>query len=170
MFGEVVRVAGAGAGRERVRQDVEDDRDRLHPLDRGLQRLVLEGDDHLGLGVDRRVDQAGQRRQVALGARDLELVVPPPLQIRLLQADLEGVLAPFAPDPVGRPDDRNHRYGPRAGGTCRGGVRGCALAGVGPLAAGRRGQQRPDSPPGPGHARQELEPSVTTHAHPPLEK
>jgi len=68
----------------------------------GLQGGILEGDDHLGLGVDRGVDQARECRQIALGAGDLELVVLPFLHVRFPHPQLDRVLTPFATHPVGR--------------------------------------------------------------------
>ena len=102
---EVRGVAGAGAGREGIGEDVEHHRRVLHPLHRRLERLVLQCHDHIRLGVERRVDQARQRGQVALGAGDGEHEVTARLQPGFLQAHLERVLAPLAPDPVGGADD-----------------------------------------------------------------
>ena len=99
-----------------IGEDVEHHRGVLHPLHRRLERLVLQCHDHVRLGVERRVDEARQRGQVALGAGDGEHEVTARLEPRFLQADLERVLAPLAPDPVGGADDGDRlRLGGRGG-------------------------------------------------------
>ena len=139
--GQVVVVLGARARREGIRQKVEDDGDGLDPLHRGLQRGILQRDDHLGAAIDCRVEQAGQGGQVALGAADPEIVVLTLLHVRLPEPQLDRILTPLAAHPVRRSDDRDQRSGSTSSGAGRvlvhPGVLGIRL----PAAGGAQNQQ-----------------------------
>ena len=98
----------------------------LHAMDSNM--------DTEGLGqIDERIAALAKEPDDQERARRLNL-----LQLGLLQADLERVLAPLGADPVRRPDDRDDRDRLASGGVRRGALRG--LAGFAGLPTGGRGE------------------------------
>src|SRR5262249_29755059 len=79
--GKMIGVAFAGAGGERIRQQVKDDRNGLDPLHSNLEGRVLQRDNHFCFRIDGSVDEVRQRRQVTLRAGELELVIATRLHV-----------------------------------------------------------------------------------------